>query len=160
MLLGTTPNIRVGAWGSFVVTVVGSAADESSLKVFAESQAAVQACFPDGHWAITVLEGLPRGLINTSARSAVRDVMADYMMTIHGSAIVIEGDERYLLAIRAMINLLSRAVPRDYDLRVEPSVARAATWLGGLGAPPCGEELVEVVNALRPAANGKEASRR
>ena len=160
MLLGTTPYIRVGAWRQLVVTVVGAEADESSLQVFRDFQAPARAHFPEGHWSITVLEGLPRGLISTSARSAVREVMANHTTTIHGSAIVIEGDERYLLALRAMMNLLSRAVPQQYEARVEPNVVRAAAWLAGLGAPDYGAELVEVVNALRPGADLERASRR
>ena len=157
-LLGEVPHVRVAAWGRFVVTVVGNDATESSLEVFRESFDAIQSRYPGGYFAVTVLEGLPKGLIKPSARTAARDIMGQYSDRVHASVIVIEGDERYLVALRAMVNLLSRAMPQRADVHVEANVAEAAAWLADKGAPPMHNELIGVVNMLRPGADLGDAA--
>lgn len=148
-LLGSSAHVRVAIWRRFVVTILDNKADEPSMQIFRDTFEAVQNEFPDGYYALTVVDGLPRGLFGAEARASVRDIMENYMRGVLASAVVIEGDEHYLTALRAMINLLTRALPQqDYDVRMEARVSRAVDWLAKHGAPDTAE-LAGVVRSLR-----------
>ena len=157
-LLADSPSVRVAVWGGYVITVVASDADVEALEVFRDTFAPIKERFPDGHWSVTVLEGLPRSLVKPKGRAAVREIMEQYASRVRASALVIEGDERYLVAVRGMINLLSRALTHAHESRVEAKITEGLAWLAERGAPEHTPELIGVVNMVRPGTDLADAA--
>ena len=152
-ILGKADHVRLGAWRNCVVSVVAREAETSDLGVYRDACGLIVSRYPDGFWALSVLEGLPTRMMGAPARAVTRDIFAALAEHILACAVVIEGDERYLLAFRAMMNLMTRALPHRFEVRVEATVTDAARWLGTRGAPMSSTELVGVTGMLRPGAS-------
>lgn len=152
-ILGEVDHLRVGTWRNCVISVVSNEADISALEVYRDACDAIVSRYPQGFWAVSVLEGVPRRMMGAPARAVTREIFAALGEHILGSSVVVEGDERYLLAFRAMMNLMTRALPHRFDVRVEATVSDAARWLRTRGAPFSATELVGVTTMLRPGAS-------
>lgn len=151
-ILGEVDDLRVGTWRNVVISVVSNQADIADLEVFRNACDEIVSRYPEGFWAVSVLEGVPRRMMGAPARTVTREIFAVLGEHILGCSVVIEGDERHLLALRAMMNLMTRALPHQFDMRVEATVSDAAQWLSTRGAALSSTELVGVTGMLRPGA--------
>lgn len=152
-ILGEVDHLRLGTWRTCVIAILSSHADTNSLEVCRDACDAIVSQYPQGFWGIAVLEGVPRRMMGAPARAVTREIFAALGPHILGCAVVIEGDDRYVAAIRALMNLIMRALPHPFDVRVEATVSEAAEWLSTRGAPLPSTELVGVTGMLRPGAS-------
>ncbi len=150
-VLATGGGHGIALCGDVLFSVVQTNADPTLLEDFARVLTELTGGSRKLRAGMCVLRGLPRALMTATVRQRSRVLLQAQADVFDAFVLVIEGDARYLTAVRAAMNLLTRARQLPYAMRYEDSVEAGARWLSDWSVQLAANDIEQAVASVYDA---------